>query len=133
MRRILHFPLARAICWYLTLTLSGIAFLPPVAHAAFISPSRANVADMDAGALARVREALEDQFLQERLASLGLSPDEIRSRLDSLDGQERQAVLADVERIQAGGNGLGALVTLAVLVLLVLLILKLYDKEITIK
>ena len=51
-------------------------------------------------------------------------------RLDGLTPEERQAVLTDIDEIQAGGNGV---VSLLLVVLLVVLILKLMDKEIVIK
>lgn len=130
MRNMFRYPAVRLICWYLALTLSGLFILPATAQAAFISPSEGTLAEMDVDAIAAVREALERGILTEKLTALGLSPDEIRTRLDALTPEERQAVLADVDQIQAGGDGL---VTLLLVVLLVILILKLMDKEITIK
>lgn len=130
MRKILRYPVVRFVCWYLAFTFSGLFFLPAAAQAAFISTSREALAGLDADALTNLRTALENGVLKERLTNLGLSADEIRKRLDSLSTEERQAVLKDVDRIQAGGDGV---VTLLVVVLLVLLILKLMDKEIIIK
>ena len=133
MRRILTLPAVKAVCLYLVVVLSGAVALPSAAHAAFISPSENVLAGLDVTSLEGIRAALEDELLTERLTALGLSPEEIQVRLDSLTVQERQAVMADVEKLQAGGDGLGALVSLAVLVLIIILILKLMDKEITIK
>jgi hypothetical protein len=121
------------VCWYLVLLLSGITLVPTTVNAAFISPSGTYLKGTDVHDLSAVKAALESDLLRERLEKLGLSPEEIKSRLESLSPDEHQAVLADVERIQAGGDGVGTLITLAVLVLLVILILKLMDKEITIK
>jgi len=65
---------------------------------------------------------------------MGLASEEISRRLDSLSPEEHQAVLDQMEKIQAGGDGgVGSLVGLAVLVLLIVLIVKLLDKEIIIK
>ena len=130
MRKMLRYPAVRLICWYLAFTLSGLFILPAAAQAAFISPSERALAAMDIDTLATVREALEKGLLTEKLTALGLSADEITTRLDALTPDERQAVLDDVNKIQAGGNGI---VTLLLVVLLVVLILKLMDKEITIK
>jgi hypothetical protein len=130
MRKMVHYPAVRMICWYLAFTLSGLFILPAAAQAAFISPSAGTLAGMDVDALATVRDALEKGILTEKLTALGLAPDEIKVRLDALTPEERQAVLDDVDQIQAGGDGL---VTLLLVVLLVILILKLMDKEITIK
>jgi hypothetical protein len=133
MRKILTLPIVKAVCLYLVIVLSGAVALPSAAYAAFISPSESVLAGVDVTSLEGIRAALEDELLTERLTALGLSPDEIQARLDSLTVQERQAVMADVEKLQAGGDGFGALISLAVLVLIIILILKLMDKEITIK
>ncbi len=130
MRKMLRYPAVRLICWYLAFTLSGLFILPAAAQAAFISPSEGTLAAMDVDTLATVREALEKGLLTEKLTALGLSADEITARLDALTPDERQAVLDDTDKIQAGGNGI---VTLLLVVLLVILILKLMDKEIIIK
>lgn len=130
MRKMLYRPSVRLICWYLAFTLSGLFILPATVQAAFISPSEGALAGMDVDTLAAAREALEKGILTEKLAALGLTPDEIVARLDALTPEERQAVLEDADKIQAGGNGI---VTLLLVVLLVILILKLMDKEITIK
>jgi hypothetical protein len=133
MRRVLALPVVKALCLYLVLVLSGIAALPTAAYAAFISPSENVLAEMDVTSVEGIKAALENELLTERLAALGLSSEEIQARLDSLTAEERIAVMADVEKLQAGGDGVGSLVSLAVLVLIIILILKLLNKEITIK
>ncbi len=133
MRRILTLPSVKAVCLYLVVVLSGVAAVPFAAHAAFVSPSENVLAEVDVTSLEGIRAALEDELLTERLTALGLSPEEIQARLDSLTVQERQVVMADVEKLQAGGDGISSLVSLAVLVLIIFLIMKLMDKEITIK
>jgi hypothetical protein len=133
MRRVLALPVVKALCLYLVLVLSGIAALPTAAHAAFISSSENVLVDMDVTSVEGIKAALENELLTERLAALGLSSEEIQARLDSLNAEERLAVMADVESLQAGGDGVGGLVSLAVLVLIIILIIKLLNKEITIK
>jgi hypothetical protein len=132
-RKMLHIPLVRLVCWYLALFLSGIALMPVTVNAAFISTSKANLTEADDNVLSEVRLALENSLLAERLGELGLSSGEIKDRLEALSPEEHEAVLEDMERIQAGGDGAGTLISLAILVLLIILIIKLLDKEITIK
>ena len=133
MRKMLFVPMVRLTCWYLVLFLSGVAFVPATVNAAFISSTETHLGNTDINALSTARYTLESDLLREHLGKLGLSPAEIKSRLESLSPEEHQAVLEDMEKIQAGGDGMGTLVSLAVLVLLVILILKRMDKEITIK
>jgi hypothetical protein len=130
MRKVLCHPAVRLTCWYLAFALSGLLVLPVTVQAAFISPSEGALAGMDVDTLAAVQEGLEKGIIKEKLTALGLSPDEIRTRLDGLTPEERQAVLANIDQIQAGGDGV---VTILLVVLLVVLILKLMDKEIVIK
>jgi hypothetical protein len=124
MTKILRSPVARMTCWYLTFVLSGIVFLPGAVQAAFIPTTQGELTGTNGDLLTEVRDALEDQLLAEKLTALGLSPEEVQVRLDSLTLEERQAVMADLEKVQAGGGIVG----LAILVLLVVLILKLMDK-----
>ena len=133
MRKMLNVPFVRLVCWYLALFLSGIAMVPTTVNAAYIPSSKVNLSEIDSDVLSEVRVALENDLLAERLGELGLSSEEIQSRIDALSPDEHEAVLADMERIQAGGDGTGALISLAVLILLIILIIKLLDKEITIK
>lgn len=133
MRKILNVPITRLVCWYLALFLSGIVVVPSTVNAAFISSSEITLSGIDSDVLNEVRLALENDLLAERLGELGLSSEEIKSRLDALSPDEHEAVLADMERIQAGGDGAGSLIGLAILVLLIILIIKLLDKEIVIK
>lgn len=134
MRRMLGKPACRLVCWYLALFLSGAVLFPGTAGAALVSPSEGALAGMDEDVLSSVTLALEDELLSERLARTGLSSDEIQNRLESLSSEERQAVLDQLESLQAGGDGgIGTLVSVAVLILLVILIVKLLDKEIIIK
>ena len=124
MRNLLRMPVVRLTCWYLAFVLSGFVFLPGAVQAAFIPTTQGELAGTSGDLLAEARLALEDQLMAEKLSALGLSPEEIQARLDSLTVEERQAVMADLEKVQAGGSIVG----LAVLVVLVYLILKLMDK-----
>ncbi|MBN2720882.1 MAG: PA2779 family protein [Proteobacteria bacterium] len=134
MRKMPGKPVCRLVCWYLVLFLSGAVLFPGTVRAAFVSPSEGALAGMDGDVLSSVTLALEDELLSERLSRAGLSSEEIKARLESLSPDERQAVLDQLESLQAGGDGgIGTLVSLAVLILLVILIVKLLNKEIIIK
>lgn len=132
MNRLLKKPAVRVICWYLVLLFSGVLSLPATAIAGFISPNSA-VVTVSAADMSSIREDLENSLLFERLAEVGLTAEEIEIRLRDMTAEERRSVLTDLDTIQAGGDGVGTLVSLAVLALLVILILKLLDKEIVIK
>jgi hypothetical protein len=125
MRKILALPMVKTLCLYLVLVLSGVAALPTAAHAAFISPSENVLAGMDITSLEGIRAALENELLNERLAALGLSSEEIQARLDSLTAEERLAVMADVEKLQTGGDWEEIIELL--LIIFLLIIVPLYE------
>ncbi len=139
MVKLLRHPVTLFVCWYLSVFFAGIFALPAVAQAAFVSsvppalPSAASAAPADAAALDALRVSLEDQVLRDRLSALGVSAPRVEERLAGLSDAERQQVLADLGRIQAGGDAVGSLVGVALLVLIIILIVKLVNKEIVIK
>ena len=126
MRRILERPISKGICLYLVFVFSGMFALPLTAQAAFLPSSDNILNEMEVTSLDEVRAALEDDLLAERLTSLGLSSEEIRARIDSLSVEERQAVMAHMEEIQAGGSDI---LTLALVVLIAVVIYLLLKKD----
>jgi hypothetical protein len=132
MRNVLTFPGIRLITFYLVMVMSGLFMAPAAVHAAFVSSAPA-AGEFAAGDIDAVRASLQKELVAERLSALGLDADEIGGRLDALSADELEAVSADAERIQAGGDALGGLVSLAILVLIIVLILKVMDKEVVIK
>ncbi len=52
----------------------------------------------------------------------GVNPEEAKIRVDSLTDQEIEKIAAGIDRLPAGGNGLGAIVGTALIVFLVLLV-----------
>ncbi len=142
MARILRHPVSMFACWYLVAFFAGVFALPTVAQAAFTPSVPASVplagaasagGPADDAALDALRVSLENQVLQDKLSSLGISAPQVEERLGRLAAGERQAVLADLGSVQAGGDGVGALVGVALLVLIIILIVKLVNKEIVIK
>lgn len=132
MEKFLHFKGVKLVCFYLAMVMSGLLLAPAAAQAAFVS-AVPPAGDADMVDLAAVRAGLQKDLVADRLSALGLDARDISHRLDALSPDELEAVAAEAEHIQSGGDGVGTLVTLAVLVLLVVLILKLMDKEVVIK
>jgi hypothetical protein len=85
-------------------------------------------ADMD-----KIQRVLESKIVGKRLMELGLSNQEIDSRLSKLSNEELHWFAAQVESLYPGGNGLGVVIAILVIALLVLVILKVADKKIIIE
>lgn len=126
MRRILERRVSKGICFYLVFVFSGMFVLPITAQAAFLPSSDSIMNEMEVASLDEVRAALEDDLLTEHLTALGLSPEEISARIDSLTVEEREAVMAHAGKIQAGGIDI---VGIAIVVIAAILIYMLLSKD----
>jgi hypothetical protein len=52
----------------------------------------------------------------------GISPEEAKKRIDSLTDEEIENIASRIDRLPAGGDGLGAIVGAALLIFIILLI-----------
>ena len=88
------------------------------------------VADSAGGADARGRlmHYLAREDLRAALAAQGLDPEEAQARVASLTDAEVQQIAGQLDRLPAGGDGLGIIIAVLVIVLLVILILKVAGK-----
>ncbi|MBI3392607.1 MAG: PA2779 family protein [Nitrospirae bacterium] len=71
-----------------------------------------------------VSSALEQQVVRERLAALGLAPEEIQARLDALTPDDIHAIAANVSAsggVEAGGDGAAVLVLVLIIAFLMYL------------
>lgn len=83
--------------------------------------------------LARVQRVLESKMIAKRLEALGLTSEEIDSRLSGLTDGEVHSFAGQLESLYPGGSGLGLLIAVLIIILLVIVILKVADKKIIIE
>ncbi len=89
--------------------------------------------DRDAD-LNRIRNVLETKLVSERMADLGLTPDEISRRISKLDDDTLHEFAVKIDDLQKGSDGfLGMVIGLLVVAILVVLLLKLTDHKIVIE
>lgn len=120
----------RCLVWVLVVWLAHLAALPAPAAAA-PAPSHLALAASERGAgLEAIRVFLERKVVRQRLADLGLSPEEIQARLPQMTDEQVHAVASRIEGLQAGGDGLGIAIGILVLVLVIIVILKITDTRI---
>jgi len=84
--------------------------------------SNASVQDREKD-IATIRAALENKVVRQRLADLGLTQEQIDSRLSKLDSQKLHQVAVQIEKQNPAGDAVGVLV-IVVLVLLVIYLFK---------
>ena len=81
-----------------------------------------------AGARGRLMQYLTREDVRTALAAQGLDPEEAQARVASLTDAEVRQITGQLDRLPAGGDGLGIIIAVLVIVLLVILILKVAGK-----
>jgi len=82
--------------------------------------------------LSKIQTVLESKMIHQRLADLGLSQEEITSRLAQLSDQEVHQVAGQIDALYAGGDGLGVVIALLVIAILVVILLQLTGHKVII-
>jgi hypothetical protein len=107
----------------LTLPAQGWAMFIPVGQA----PS-ARQADLSA-----IQRTLESTVVKQRLMDVGLSPDEAMARINGLSDEQTHMLAANLDSLQAGADGLGALVFLLVVAIIVVVVLQATGRSVVIR
>lgn len=106
---------------YLTFAMIMLS-LPAQGWAMFLpSDQAASVRQAD---MVNIQKALETAVVKQRLRDLGLSPEETLARIDTLSDQQVHEFAGNLDSLQAGADGLGALIFLVLVVILVVVILQ---------
>lgn len=82
--------------------------------------------------LSKIQTVLESKMIHQRLADLGLSHEEITSRLAQLSDQEVHQVASQLDSLHAGGDALGVVIALLVIAILVVILLQLTGHKVVI-
>jgi hypothetical protein len=98
---VLNHSLTRAICWYLCIFLVGIHAVPSPAYGSFITST---TDDSNAELKASLQIFLEKELISERLAMLGLSHEEVTSRVANLSDEECRNIVSAFSQLQLGGE-----------------------------
>jgi len=81
------------------------------------SPSR----QADLGA---IQKTLESAVIKQRLMDFGLSPEEALTRINMLSDEQTHKLAVNLDSLQAGADGVGALVFLLLVAIVVVLVLE---------
>jgi len=82
--------------------------------------------------LTKIQTILESKVIRQRLTDLGLSHEEITSRLAQLSDHELHQVASQIDSLYAGGDGLGVIIALLVIAILVVILVQLTGHKIII-
>lgn len=81
----------------------------------------------------KVQKVLEMQIVIDKLQAYGLSPEEVKAKLQNMSDDQLHVMAQASDKLLAGGDGLGIIIAILIIVLLVIVIMKLMDKKIVIK
>lgn len=116
----------------LIMFMTTLSFVPR-AEASMVPTAMSMLSEARSQDLTTVQKVLENKAVKSRLEALGYTDQEISTKLSMVSDEELSRLASQLNALDAGGDGLGILVTLLVIVLLVVLILKLSDKTVTIR
>ena len=123
----------KIIASYLAVAMFVIGMVPKV-HAGFVPSGVLMLDSFDRTAdLHIIQEALEQKIVQERLAVLGFSSDEIQQRLAQLTDEQLHSLAQNIDQLNVGGNGLGIVIALLVIAILVVLLIKLTGHNVVVR
>jgi hypothetical protein len=108
----------RVFVSYLTVAFSILSFASS-APAMFIpSPYEGNGTNHREVDLERIQKLLESKLVQHKLSQLGLTKEEIETRLHQLDDEQIHQISSQINALEPGGNGAAA----AIIIVLVLIV-----------
>jgi len=111
------------VIWTLVVTTLPIAWVPQegMAMLAPAIPAEAGSGSDRAQDLQSVQRVLENKLVQQRLADLGLTPEEVTAKLDRLSDAQLHQMAAQLDALMPGGQ-MSLLLTLLLVLVIILLI-----------
>jgi hypothetical protein len=109
--------------FFMTLPAQGWAMFIPSAQSTSVRQSDLN----------DIQKTLETAMIKQRLADFGLSPEDATARLNSLSDAQIHQLAANLDSVQAGADGVGALIFLLLVVILVVVLLQASGHRVIVK
>ncbi len=116
----------RTTALVLALTVFAITSIPARSLAYMVSTESAMSSQMESSRdadMARAQRVLESKVVSTKLTEMGLTTDEVNSRLDKLTDEELHSFASQVDGLYAGGGAMGFIIGVLVIVILVLALL----------
>jgi hypothetical protein len=121
----MNIPFVKQISWYLVVAMFILGVAPRV-DAGFAPSEIIALSQTDRSSdLGKIQKVIETKAVSERLKQLGLTQDEISSRLNQLSDQQIHQAALQLDDLKVGGDALGLIIALLVIAILVVLLLNL--------
>jgi hypothetical protein len=125
--------LKKSLVCYLVLALFVIGIVPRVEAAFAPSGVLSLSAEARSGDVEKIRTALENKLVSQRLLDLGYTSEEVMTRVSQLSDSQLHSFAQKLDDLKVGGDGLGIIIAVLVIVVLVLLILQLTGHKVFVK
>jgi hypothetical protein len=112
----------KPIACLVILALSAFTIISAPAHAVMVNTADILKLKQQDLTRERLQMLLDRSEVRKQLVDWGVDPEEAKARVESLTDQEVAKIVARMDQLPAGGDGLGVIVGAAVLIFLVLLI-----------
>ena len=133
--------LKRSIILYLSVVLLTIGSFPSEPFAMFLPSYEPDTARAEAQgdtsrdeSLKTIQKTLESKILRQRLADLGLTPEQISSRISQLTDLQLHQIASKIDAIQTGGGDdpFGFIIGILVIAILVVVLLQMTGHKVII-
>ncbi len=106
--------------------------LPSQGWAMFI-PSGPETTSAKQSDLITIQKTLESRVIKQRIMDYGLTPEEAMARISSLSDGQIHEFAKNLDSLQAGGDGVDALIFLVLVAILVVLVLEVTGHKVIIR
>ncbi len=112
----------KAIALLVIVSFSTFSIISAPAHAKMINTDEFLKQSQHDLSRKSINTFLDRSEVQKYLVAWGVSPNEAKARIDSLTDEEIENIASRIDRLPAGGDGLGTIVGAALLIFIILLI-----------
>ena len=112
----------KAIALLVIVSFSSFSTISAPAHAKMINTDEILKQSQHDLSRKSINTFLDRSEVQKYLVAWGVSPNEAKARIDSLTDEEIENIASRIDRLPAGGDGLGTIVGAALLIFIILLI-----------
>ena len=125
--------MAKWVTWYMVILMVLIGITPRVDAAFSPSEGLALLQSDPHSDLQKIQKVLESKMIRERLEALGLTQEEIQTRLSQLNEKQIHQLALKLDEMNVGGDGAEIVIALLLIGILVVLIIYLSGHRVAIR
>ena len=123
----------KCVTWYLVAAMVVIGITPRV-YAGFTPSEIIGLSPAERSTdLQKIQKFIEIKRVRERFKELGLTPEEIQSRMNQWNDQQIHQVALKMDDLTVAGDGLGIVIALLVIAIVVIIIIQVTGHRVVVK